>query len=143
MSSPYMKNCSSRRPAAVERVAPQEHEGTGQHIDAVYLVLVEVTQVITSEAGTTREKAGQSENLAERDPRRGEPPLRLGQETAVAVEHLHTERTGIGVFVEKAAGLGEDRFAHHRIGVEQQHIASCRQLDGLVIGPGKATFSVL
>ena len=83
------------------------------------------------------EEGRQSENLAERDPRRGKSPLRLGQEPAVAVEHLHPHAAGIGVCVHELAHLVQGILGDNGVGVEQQDVPARGQLHGLVVGAGK------
>ena len=104
----------------------------------VTLVGREVFQVIAAEEARMGEEGRQPENLAERDPRRGESPFRLGQETAVAVEHLHPHTAGIGVRVHELAHLVQRIFGNDGIGVEQQDVLSRSQLHGLVVGPGES-----
>ena len=55
--------------AAVERGTPQQHESSRKHIDAIYLIFVEITQMIAPETRAAGKYLGQPENLAERDPR--------------------------------------------------------------------------
>ena len=115
-----------------------QHEGTGQDVDAVWLSVVEVAEVIAREPPRARKQRRQPENLAERHPGRGEGALALGQEHAVAVDHAHPDGAATFVAAHPLDALLDARAADDGVGVEDEGEEAGGPHDGLIVGPGKA-----
>ena len=84
------------------------------------------------------EKLAEAEHLIERRGRRRQAAFRFGQELSLAVDHLHSEATRVGMAVHEGDALREGVVFHHRVGVEEQDILARRLPDGLVVGLCKA-----
>ncbi len=106
----------------VETSLPHEHIGPRKHVHDMVLLLVEVTQMVFAKRLALGKQPAQPENLVEGDPRRGQPAFALGEEAALAVDHLHAERTRVGVGVHEFQAFLERRFLDHRVGIEEQDV---------------------
>ncbi len=98
------------------------------------LVLADVRGVVGPEFLRFREEFRETEELVER--RRGirDAALRLGEETALSIDHLYAEAAAIGGLVHETDALLECVFLHEGIRIEQQHIFAGGDADSLVVG---------
>ena len=127
------EKCLIEQPHLVQSFLSHEHEGTGQNLDLVGLIVGKMTHVITGKAFAVREEFGQTEHLVKRRLRRRQTALRFWQELPLTVHHLHTETACIRMAVHEGDTFREGIILHHRVGIEEQHILACRNPNRLVV----------
>ena len=122
----------------VEDAAAHHHKGAGEHLHRMDLIVAEIREVIGSELARAGEEFGESKQFVKGHRRQRDAALGLGQELALPVDHLDAETAGIGRLVHETNAFLKGILLHHGVGVEQEHIFTLCQADGLVIGTGKA-----
>ena len=123
-----------QKPHLVEHRPTHHHEGAAEDLHLVGLVLADVRGVVGPEFLRFREEFRETEELVERRRRVWDAALRLGEETALSIDHLHAEAAAIGGLVHETDALLERVFLHEGIRVEQQHIFAGGDADSLVVG---------
>ena len=122
----------------IQRLLPDQHKSTGQHIYLVAGIGIEIRQTVLGKAWIFGKQPGQSEHFAERNPGCGKAALGFGQKNTVSIYHFNAQGTGLGFLVEEITQGTYTVFTNNGIGVKQQDIFSLSQTDGLVVGFGKA-----
>ena len=80
----------------------------------------------------------EADDLIEGRGERGQSAAGLACKTAVAIEHVDAQGTGLRVAVEELDTVLQRVFAHERVGVQEQDVLSFRKAYGLVVGPREA-----
>ena len=111
------EKCLVEQTYFLQGLGTQKHKCTRQHINLVDFVLVEISKMVFAKLFRLREKFRQAENLVERHLGCRQTAFRLGQETTFAVNHLHSQPTGIGMRVHKVANRLQSILFNYRIGI--------------------------
>ena len=122
------------QPDIVEHLAPQKVISSAHHLNLRRLVPRQIAHVIVAETtalGVAR--AESSGHLVESHHRRRQPTARLLGIAAVALQHTHSSRAGIGMRIHEIETTAYGGLAHYGVGIEQQHILAAALTYGHVV----------
>ena len=122
----------------VERLSPHHVEGTGNHLDGIGLIRIEIAHVIAAKKAAFGKKRPQSRHLAEAREGCGQSPAALGGKAAIRIEHAHPHGTHRGTGIQKIQTAAQGVLSHQRVGIEQQHILARALAYRLVVGAREA-----
>ena len=117
--------------------AANHQEGTGEDVDGVGCVVVEVSHIVGGDAAVVWEEADEAADFEERGRRGGKSAFALLQVLAFAVNHLHGKAATVGMGIVEGDTLAEGVELHHGVGVEQEDEVAAALAQSLVVGFGK------
>ncbi len=122
----------------IQHFAPQKAVSSAHHLNLRRFVPRQIAHVIVAEATALGVARAESGHLVESHHRRRQPTARLLGIAAVALQHTHSSRAGIGMRIHEIETTAYGGLAHYGVGIEQQHILAAALTYGHVVGPRKA-----
>ena len=116
----------------------QHKECTGQDVDWVCFVIVEMPHIVSGKPARVGEQFCQATHFVERGSGSWEAPFALFQKFSFAVYHLYCQASTVAVLGKEVGTTAKGVAFHQRVGVQQQHQIATASAQGLVVGGGKS-----